>query len=129
MAQESIDQFRDAIAAAGLEAPAYIEPGKLHRFPGIGKRNGNTAGWCKLFDDGLGGVFGDWSTDLFETWQAKRDRPLTATERDIFKRNIEGAKARRDAERAQAAKHAQGVAEQAWNDASTDTNGHAYPEQ
>jgi len=44
----AISQFKEAIRAAGLEPPDVIEPGKLHRFPGVGKRNGNTAGWCKL---------------------------------------------------------------------------------
>ena len=51
---DALSQFRDAIRAAGLEPPENIEPGKLHRFPGLGKRNGNTAGWCILFEDGLG---------------------------------------------------------------------------
>ncbi len=59
---DAISQCRDAIHAVGLEPPDVIEPGKLHRFPGLGKRNGNTAGWCKLFDDDLGGCFGDWSS-------------------------------------------------------------------
>jgi len=36
--------FRDAIRDHGLEPPDVISPGKLHRFPGVGKRNGNTAG-------------------------------------------------------------------------------------
>jgi putative DNA primase/helicase len=45
---DAISQFRDAMRASGLEPPDVIEPGKLHRFPGAGKRNGNTAGWCKL---------------------------------------------------------------------------------
>ena len=56
---DSLSDFRDAIRAAGLEPPDVIEPGMMYRFPGVGKRNGNTAGWCKLFEDGLGGCFGD----------------------------------------------------------------------
>lgn len=61
-------------SAAGFEPPDVIEPGKLHsfRFPGVGRRSGNTAGWCKLFHDGLGGCFGDWSSDFTENWQAGR---------------------------------------------------------
>src|SRR5680860_1820272 len=96
---ETIQQFGDAIRSFGLEPPDVIEPDKLHRFPGIGKRNGNTAGWCKLFADGLGGVFGDWSQDLFETWQAKRDKPFRETERQAFKERCEQERQARQAER------------------------------
>jgi phage/plasmid primase-like uncharacterized protein len=72
---DALSNFRDAIRAAGLEPPDYIEPGRLHRFPGNGKRPSNRAGWCLLFHDGLGGCFGDWSSGLSETWQARRDKP------------------------------------------------------
>jgi len=34
------------------------------------------AGWCKLFDDGLSGCFGDWSSGLSETWQTTRDKAV-----------------------------------------------------
>ena len=71
---DAISQFRESMRAAGLEPPDVIQPGKLHRFPGVGKRNGNTAAWCKVFEDGLGGCFGDWSSELSENWQAKRDK-------------------------------------------------------
>ena len=92
-------QFRDVMRGAGLEPPDAIEPGKLHRFPGIGKRNGNTAGWCKLFDDGLGGCFGDWSSGLSEHWQAQRDRPVTSAEAEAFKRHVTETKDQAEAER------------------------------
>ena len=96
---DAISQFRDAMRAAGLEPPDVIEPGKLHRFPGIGKRNGNTAGWCKLFDDGLGGCFGDWSSGFSENWQAKRNKPFSLVEREAFRRHVAEAQARAKAER------------------------------
>jgi len=83
-------EFREAIQDAGLEPPEIIEPGKWHRFPGVGKRNSNTAGWCKLFDDRQGGVFGDWSSGLSETWQAKRSKPYSQAEAE---RNVQCADA------------------------------------
>lgn len=95
----SVEQFRDAIVAAGLTPPDQIEPDTLHRFPGIGKRNGNKAGWCKLFTDGLVGSFGDWSTGLHENWQAKRDNPLSDKERQAWRRQIEEARKQAEAER------------------------------
>jgi phage/plasmid primase-like uncharacterized protein len=76
-------QFLEAIRAAGLQPPDVIEPGKLYRFPGVGKRNGNTAGWCRLFEDGLGGCFGDWASGLSETWQARRSKPFLAEDRKM----------------------------------------------
>jgi len=97
-------EFLDAIRAAGLIPPDAIEPGTMYRFPGKGKRKGNTAGWCLLFDDGLGGCFGDWSTGFSETWQAKRDKPPTRSERAAFARRV--ANARKLAESARLARQA-----------------------
>lgn len=93
-----ITQFRDAIQSAGLFPPDVIEPGKFHKFPGEGKRNGNTAAWCKLFHDGIGGIFGDYSTGLTANWQAQRATPYTTAERDTFKLRVAEAKAQAEAE-------------------------------
>jgi putative DNA primase/helicase len=94
----NIDQFRDAIRDAGMEPPEVIEPGRIQRFPGAGKRNGNTAAWCKLFNDGQGGCFGDWSSGFSGNWQVKRDKPLTATERAAFHRHVAEAQAQAEVE-------------------------------
>jgi len=96
---DALSQFKDAIRAAGMEPPAVIEPGKFHRFPGVDKSNGNTAAWCLLFDDGLGGCFGDWSSGLSETWQTKQNTPSSRAERVAFARRIEAAKQPVEAER------------------------------
>ena len=96
---DSVAEFRDAIRGAGLTPPETIEPGRFHRFPGEGKSNGNKAGWCKLFDDTRGGIFGDFATGSVETWQAAQSRPLTFAERDAFLRNVAENKARAEAER------------------------------
>src|SRR5690349_17889710 len=93
------DTFRDSINAAGLTPPDVIEPGRFHRFPGEGKRNGNTAGWCKLFEDGRGGIFGDFSTGLVKSWQAKASRPVSFAEREAFRRHVEEARVAAEAER------------------------------
>jgi putative DNA primase/helicase len=91
-------QFRDAILAAGLTPPEVIEPDKFHRFPGYGKNNGNTAGYCRLFPDQMGGVYGDWSTGLSEVWQAKREQPCTQAEHEEFWRQVQESKAKTEAE-------------------------------
>jgi len=123
---DALSQFRDAIRATGLEPPDVIELGKLHRFPGNGKRPSNRAGWCLLFDDGLGGCFGDWSSGPSETWQAKRDKSLSRAERAAFARRVEEAKKQAEAERrirqAEAAKRAAAI----WNAATPATGDHPY---
>lgn len=103
-----------------------IEPGKLHRFPGIGKRPSNRAGWCLLFDDRLGGCFGDWSSGIEETWQASRNKLYSQTERAEFARRVEAARAQAEAERAarqaQAAKRSAAI----WGRATTAPEDHPY---
>ncbi len=123
---DALSQFRDAIRCAGLEPPDVIEPGKLHRFPGVGKRNGNTAGWCKLFDDGLGGCFGDWSSGFSENWQAKREKPFSQSERAAFMRRVEEARKHAEAERQQQYADAATKAASIWDAAIPANDDHAY---
>lgn len=56
-----IEQFRDAMLAAGLTPPAEIyDDGKLHRFASNG-RHGDDSGWYVLHSDGVpAGAFGCW---------------------------------------------------------------------
>ena len=107
--------FQDAIRSAGLQPPDVIEPGKFHKFPGKGKRNSNRAAWCKLFPDGIGGIFGDYSTGLSADWQAKRETPYTPDEREAFKRQVVEAKAQAEAERKAKQAEAQVQATSNWN--------------
>jgi putative DNA primase/helicase len=99
----NLSEFYDAMRGHGLQPPEYIEPGKMHRFPGQDKQRSNRAGWCVFFHDASGGSFGDWSTGLNENWQAQRETPYTAAERAEFKRKVAVAKAAEQA--ATAAQH------------------------
>ncbi len=114
---DNVAQFRAAMLEAGLEPPKHIEPGKLYRFPGIGKQPSNRAGWCKLFDDGTGGCFGDWSSGLSESWQIKRGRPLTRAERDAFRYQVAAARASREAEQRRQWAEARETAGSIWESA------------
>ena len=87
-------QFYDAIRSTGLEPPAVIVPGRLHRFPGKGKGRSNRAGWCFLFEDGLGGCFGDWSTGIKEIWQQKGQRHYSASNTAAFLNQVRLARAK-----------------------------------
>jgi len=103
-------QFIKAIQLVGLDPPDFVEAGRLYRFPGIDKRNGNTAGWCKLFADAQGGVFGDWSRNFTQNWQAKREKPFSRAERATFMRHVKETRKRAEAERKQ--QHADVVSSQ-----------------
>jgi putative DNA primase/helicase len=80
--------FRTAVVAALGKAPEAIQPGKLHRFATSDKR-GDDAGWCKLFEDMRGGVFGCYRAGISETWQAERERSMTRQQRDKLARQVE----------------------------------------
>ena len=122
----AINEFRDAMRSAGLIPPDMIEPGKFHRFPGEGKRNGNSAAWCKLFPDGIGGIYGDYSTGLSADWQAKRETPFTQAESEAFKRHVTEAKAQAEAERRAKQSEAANKAAGIWKTAKPAPEDHPY---
>ena len=104
--------FLDAIQSAGLVPPHLILPEKWERFPGLGKNISNKAGYCFLFADCKGGVFGDFSTGFEATWQ---DGGAT---RDIdFTRQIKAAKKRYKKERVMLHNYAALEAQQRWSKA------------
>ena len=119
-------QFRDAIQSAGLIPPDVIEPGKFHKFPGEGKDGRNTAAWCKLFPDGMGGIYGDYSTGLSDDWQAARDKPFSATERETFKRQVAEARKQAEADLKERQAEAAGKALSIWNAAKPAPADHPY---
>lgn len=120
------ESFHDAILAAGLIPPDVIEPGRFYRFNGDGKRNGNTAGWCKLFADGDGGIFGDWSTGLSEHWHEKRDKPMSTADRDAWRKRLEEARREADAEQARTHAEAAKLAKSIYDLAGKGAAGHPY---
>jgi len=123
---DSSNTFGDAIRASGLEPPAVIIPGKLHRFPGIGKGNSNRAGWCLLFEDGRGGSFGDWSSGFSENWQAERKQHFSREERAVFRRKMAAARAAAEAERLNQQKQAAVRAVWIWSCSTAAPSDHPY---
>ena len=119
-------QFSDAIKAAGLIPPDAIEPGKLHRMPGMGKAGSNSAAWCKLFDDGIGGVFGDFSSGFESSWQAEREAKYSEAEIAAFKTRIAEERKQREAEEAQRKAEAQTKAAAIWQKAEPAPGDHPY---
>lgn len=121
-----VQQFSDAIKAAGLIPPRAIEPGKLHRMPGAGKSGSNSAAWCKLFDDCIGGVFGDFSSGFESSWQADREAKYSESEIAAFKVRIAEERKQREAEEAQRKAKAQTKAAAIWESAETAPDDHPY---
>ena len=107
---DALQAFRKAILAALGYAPEVIEPGRFHRFA-TSDRRADVAGWCKLFDDMRGGVFGCYRQGISDTWQVGgNDQPCRAK----LARQVMIATAEREAQqRQQWAENARRIA-QVW---------------
>lgn len=79
--RDAIQQFGDAMRAAGIDPPEKIEAdGNLHRFSTNGKRK-DDAGWYVLYADGIpAGHFGDLRSGLSQPWSANIGHDLSKTE-------------------------------------------------
>jgi hypothetical protein len=93
---DPVQAFREAILAALGHAPDVIEPGRLHRFSTSDRRT-DVAGWCKLFDDQRGGVFGCHRQGVSETWGAAERTAVTRSHRAELARHVVVATIEREA--------------------------------
>ncbi|MFI5398589.1 MAG: DUF3987 domain-containing protein [Candidatus Binatia bacterium] len=120
-------QFRDAIAAAGIEPPAAIVgDGKLHRFSSNGTP-GHDAGWYVLYLDGVpAGSFGDWRTGLSRSWRADIGRPLTKAEESTQRARVAAMRRVREQEERRRQSEARKKATAIWNAASEAADNHPY---
>ncbi len=115
---KAIDEFRQAIEAAGLTPPPEITAdGHLHRFPSNGNPD-DDAGWYVAYLDGIpAGAFGDWRVGINEKWCAKSVQSLTKDERARFQERIITAQQQRADEdqwrHQEAAQRAQAIWDQA----------------
>ena len=118
--RNTLDEFRQAIMAAGLEAPDVIhDDGAIHRFNPSGRRGGASA-WYVLHSDGVAaGSSGCWREGLQSTWCAKSDNTMTAAERDAHRQRIKAMKAQRDEAEAARCKEEADKADIRWQAAST----------
>jgi putative DNA primase/helicase len=94
--RDAMQAFRGEILAALGYAPDVIEPGRFHRFA-TSDRRGDDAGWCKLFDDMRGGVFGCYRKGISETWCAIDRTTMTRQQRAELARQVMAATAEREA--------------------------------
>lgn len=118
-------EFRQTLQAAGLTPPDTLIPGKLHRCPS-NDRHSDKAGWCKLFDDGMGGVYGDHRSSTSETWQFRQADRMSDADRESFRQQVEQARRERDAEQARSHREAAKKAVELWNRAKPLAQDHPY---
>lgn len=97
---DSFRNFRTVLLATLGHAPDVIEPGILHRFSTNGQR-GDSAGWCKLFDDLRGGVFGCFRRGISESWSAADQHTMTREQRIELARQVATATAEREGQQRQ----------------------------
>ena len=95
-----IQSFSMAMLAAIGHAPEVIEAGRFIRFSTNGKR-GDSSGWCRLFDDERGGVFGCYRQGISETWSAIDRETMTREQRIALARQVMAATAERAAQQRQ----------------------------
>jgi phage/plasmid primase-like uncharacterized protein len=122
----AIHDFLDAIRSFGMEPPDMIEPGKFHRFPGVGKCTSNRSGWCKLYDCGTAGVFGDWSSGISEDWQGTRNKSRSKRELKVIAQHAAETRAQAEREREAAQAEAAVEAARIWESAIPATSDHQY---
>lgn len=125
--KDPIEQFRDAIRAAGLNPPEIIvADGKWHRFSPSGTRD-DDAGTYLLHGDGVPvGFFRDWRTDLFEKWRADIGRELSESERAAYRARMDALRAAREAEQVQRRAEARSTAGDRWDTADPADPAHPY---
>ena len=122
-----IEQFRTAIHDAGLPPPEAIHAdGRLHRFPTNGTV-GDDAGWYVFHDDAVpAGAYGDWRTNVSETWRADVGRKLSSEEESRHRARM--AEIRREREEQDATRQidAERRAAVLWEAARTAPDDHVY---
>ncbi len=118
----NIDQFKSAIAAAGISPPDTINAdGVLHRFSTNGKRS-DDSGWYVLHLDGVpAGSFGCWRTVPTVNWCGKSDNAMTQAERDAHRLRVKAMQAQRDTEQVQRQQSARATAGALWQQADPAT--------
>jgi len=94
--RDALQEFRLAILGTLGHAPEAIEPGRFLRFA-TSDRRGDDAGWCKLFDDLRGGVFGCMRQGISEQWSAADRATMSREQRAELARHVMAATVEREA--------------------------------
>ncbi|ASM76330.1 hypothetical protein VITFI_CDS0551 [Vitreoscilla filiformis] len=93
----SSDRFLDFLRATLGEVPSkhLPTPGKFCRFGGTSKPM-----WALLFEDGQGGIAGDWRDNSTHVWQAQT-HPLTPQQSERVRQALQQVRAQRERQQRQ----------------------------
>ena len=125
---EIIDQFRAAMAAAGIRCSENIKPDtdQIVRFTVEGDRKKSLNGWYILHTDGIpAGEFGSWKTGVQQTWCSQSRDSLTDDQRRQLEARRAEDRARREAAEKERQQAAAQHAETVWG-AATECTTHPY---
>src|SRR5262245_61468865 len=122
-----IEQFRDAMRAAGIEPPGrIIAGGGIHRFSTNGDRK-DDAGWYLLHVDGIAaGAFGDFRAGINKTWCFGSKATMTPEQRAEFAQFCQNTQREREAEQLKRYDEAAERAKKLWTDADDAADDHPY---
>jgi len=115
----------EAMRARGLTPPTNLIPGKFLRFP-ANEQSGDKAGWCLLFPDYQGAVFGDHRSGFKQVWQSMREKSMSAAERKELAKRVAKAKAEAEAIRDSEYSSATIRAQEIWGSAPSAMTSHPY---
>jgi putative DNA primase/helicase len=123
-----IEQFREAMAAAGLRTgDDIVDDGQIHRFHVDGDKPRSKNGWYVLHGDGIpAGQFGSWKHDVSTTWCAKSDKEFTPEERRAYAQRMDAIKQQREAEQERMRAEARAKAARIWAEAEPANDDHPY---
>lgn len=123
---QNLDDFRQAMQAAGIDPPAeLLADGALHRFSSGGDRSKNC--WYILFaDEPAAGKFGCWKRGISETWCSKGYQNLDPAEKARYAANMEAAKSQRDGELSRLQADCRTWCAERWKQSKDATDSHPY---
>lgn len=97
---DPLEAFKAAVVAGLGFGPCKVTPGTFTRFA-TSERRGDSAGWCKLFDDLRGGVFGCYRQGVSDSWSATDKATMNREQRTAWARQVAAATAERMAQQRQ----------------------------
>lgn len=123
----NLNDFHQAISAAGLTPPAgIIGDGQIRRFSSNGKR-GDDSGWYVFHpDDPVAGAFGCFRLSLKQGWCSKSPNTMTPVELESHRKRVEATQAQLEAETIRRHQEAAAKAQKLWADAEPASPDHPY---
>jgi putative DNA primase/helicase len=115
MSGRAEEEFRHEVFSVVGHDPGPIEAGKIIRFSSNGKPS-DDSGWCRLFDDLRGGVYGDFRTGVSSHWTATPREQMSPLARSAWLRQLSEHRAATAAQRQASWKEAEGYIAHLWNE-------------